>query len=73
MRAKEIREMTDNEIEERLQSSREELWNLRFKHATNQLENTNQIKHVRKVMARLLTVQRAREIWAEYEAGAQEV
>lgn len=73
MRAKEIREMTDNEIEERLQSSREELWNLRFKHATNQLENTNQIKHVRKVMARLLTVQREREIWAEYEAAAQEV
>ena len=73
MRAKEIREMTDNEIEERLQSSREELWNLRFKHATNQLENTNQSKHVRKVMARLLTVQREREIWAEYEAAAQEV
>ncbi len=73
MRAKEIREMTDNEIKERLQGSREELWNLRFKHATNQLENTNQIKHVRKVMARLLTVQREREIWADYEAAAQEV
>ena len=68
MRAKEIREMTDSEIQERLEESREELWNLRFKHATNQLENTNQIKHVRKVTARLLTVLREREIWAEYEA-----
>ena len=58
--------------QERLEESREELWNLRFKHATNQLENTNQIKHVRKVTARFLTVLREREIWAEYEESQEE-
>ena len=72
MRAAEIREMSNSEIEERLEEAREELWNLRFKHATNQLENTAQIRSVRKVVARLNTVLREREIWAEYEE-AQEV
>lgn len=71
MRAAEIREMSNNEIEERLEESREELWNYRFKHATNQLENTSQIGNVRKVVARLQTVLREREIWAEYEAAQE--
>lgn len=73
MRAANIREMSNNEIEERLEESREELWNLRFKHATNQLDNTTQIRGVRKVVARLQTVLREREIWAEYEQTVQEV
>ncbi|MGB0384071.1 MAG: 50S ribosomal protein L29 [Ardenticatenaceae bacterium] len=72
MRASEIREMTDHEIQERVEEAREELWNLRFKHATNQLNNSSDIKRVRKVMARLKTVQREREIWAEYEAAPEQ-
>ncbi len=68
MEAKELRDLKENELQQRLDEAYEELWNLRFKHATNQLADTNQLKRVRKEIARLKTVQREREIWAEYEA-----
>lgn len=68
MRASEIRELQDHEIEKKLEEAYEELWNLRFKHATNQLANTNQLGGIRKEIARLKTVQRERELWAAYEA-----
>lgn len=70
--AADIRELRDNEINQRLQESYEELWNLRFKHATNQLSNNREIRRVRKEIARLKTVQREREIWAEYEAQQEQ-
>ena len=70
--AADIRELRDNEINQRLQESYEELWNLRFKHATNQLSNNRDIRRVRKEIARLKTVQREREIWAEYEAQQEQ-
>ncbi len=70
--AADIRELRDNEISQRLQESYEELWNLRFKHATNQLTNNRDIRRVRKEIARLKTVQREREIWAEYEAQQEQ-
>ena len=70
--AADIRELRDNEINQRLQESYEELWNLRFKHATNQLSNDRDIRRVRKEIARLKTVQREREIWAEYEAQQEQ-
>ncbi|HEX8681358.1 MAG TPA: 50S ribosomal protein L29 [Ardenticatenaceae bacterium] len=70
--AADIRELRDNEINQRLQESYEELWNLRFKHATNQLTNNRDIRRVRKEIARLKTVQREREIWAEYEAQQEQ-
>ncbi len=72
MRAEEIREFNDDEIQQRLDEKYEELWGLRFKHATKQLVDTNQIKEVRRDIARLKTVQRERQIWAEYEAAQQE-
>lgn len=72
MKAEEIRELKDSEIQQKLDETYEELWNLRFKHATNQLTNTNDIKRVRKDIARLKTVQREREIWAEYEAQKEQ-
>ncbi|MDQ4075299.1 MAG: 50S ribosomal protein L29 [Chloroflexota bacterium] len=72
MQAEEIREMKDSEIRQRLEEAYEELWNLRFKHATNQLVDTNQIKRVRKDIARLKTVQREREIWVEYLAQQEQ-
>jgi large subunit ribosomal protein L29 len=62
--AADIRELRDNEINQRLQESYEELWNIRFKHATNQLSNNRDIRRVRKEIARLKTVQREREIGA---------
>ena len=73
MRAREIREMSDAEIGQRVEEAYEELFNLRFKLATNQLTNTNEIKRVRQNITRMKTVVREREIWAEYEAGGLNV
>ncbi len=56
MKAAEVMELDVTEIEKRLADTRRELFNLRFQHATGQLENTGQIKEVRKNIARLLTV-----------------
>lgn len=67
MYAKEARELKDNEIAQKLEEAYEELWNLRFKHATNQLTKTSEIKRVRKDIARLKTVQRQRELEVQKE------
>ena len=44
------------ELNEELVAAKKELFNLRFQHATNQLENTSRIKEVRKNIARIQTV-----------------
>ena len=56
MKAAEVRELDIEELEDRLAATRRELFNLRFQHATGQLENTGQLKEVRKNIARILTV-----------------
>jgi large subunit ribosomal protein L29 len=56
VKAAEVREMDVQELERRVVETRRELFNLRFQHATGQLENTGQLKEVRKNIARLLTV-----------------
>ena len=56
MKATEVRELDVEELEQRLAETRRELFNLRFQHATGQLENTGQLKEVRKNIARILTV-----------------
>ena len=56
MKVAEVRELGIEEIERRVAETRRELFNLRFQHATGQLENTGQLKEVRKNIARLLTV-----------------
>ena len=52
----EVRELDVEELNRRVSETRRELFNLRFQHATGQLENTGQLKEVRKNIARLLTV-----------------
>jgi len=52
----EVRELDVGELQQRVAQTRRELFNLRFQHATGQLENTGQLKEVRKNIARLLTV-----------------
>ena len=64
MKAKEIKEMTKDELVAKLASLKEELFNLRFRHATGQLENPNVISGVKKDIARVKTVLREREIKA---------
>ena len=56
MRIAEVRELDVEELKRRVSETRRELFNLRFQHATGQLENTGQLKEVRKNIARLLTV-----------------
>ncbi|KAA1039689.1 MULTISPECIES: 50S ribosomal protein L29 [Macrococcus] len=62
MKAKEIRDLTTSEIESKVTALKEELFNLRFQLATGQLENTARIREVKKSIARMKTVVRAREI-----------
>jgi len=62
MKAKEVREMTNDELASKLVSLKEELFNLRFRHATGQLENPNVIGGVKKDIARVKTEIREREI-----------
>jgi large subunit ribosomal protein L29 len=52
----EVRELDVEELQRRLADTRRELFNLRFQHATGQLENTGQLTQVRKNIARILTV-----------------
>ena len=56
MKAAEARELDVDELQRRVAETRRELFNLRFQHATGQLENTGQLKEVRRNIARLLTV-----------------
>ena len=64
MKAKQIHEMTDEELNTKLSELKEELFNLRFRHATGQLENPNVIAVVKKDIARVKTVIRERELKA---------
>jgi large subunit ribosomal protein L29 len=61
--------MQNEELEQRLEESRRELFNLRFQLATGQLDNTARLRHVRRDVARILTVLRERDI-TEAEAIA---
>ena len=56
MKAQQIRELTDQAIQEELEDSQKELLNLRIRVATKQLSNTSEIGRVRKNIARLNTV-----------------
>jgi large subunit ribosomal protein L29 len=65
LKASQLVELGDEELELKLKASREELFNLRFQHATGQLENTGRLTQVKRDIARLLTVQSARRIEAK--------
>lgn len=62
MKAKEIRQMTDQELDAKLLDLKNELFNLRFQLATGQLDNPMRIKAVRKDIARVKTIVREREL-----------
>jgi large subunit ribosomal protein L29 len=59
-----IADLDDDGLEVRLTETREELFNLRFRRATGQLENGASIREARRQVARILTEQRSREIAA---------
>ena len=62
MKASEIRELSQSDLEKKIKELKEELFNLRFQHAINQLDNPIRLKHVRKDIARTMTILREREI-----------
>ena len=62
MKVKEIRELTTKEINEKIVSAKEELFNLRFQQATGNLEKPSKIRELRHQVARLKTVLREREL-----------
>ena len=71
MKASELRDMTDAELQEHLHTARRELFGLRFQHATGELDNTAGLARAKREVARALTVLRQREIDA-YNAQAQD-
>ncbi len=60
MKANELRELTNLELEGKPGDLKEELFNLRFQHATGQLENPMRIKEVKKTYARIKTIMQER-------------
>ncbi len=61
MKTSEIKEMTLVEMQNKLADLREELFNLRFQHTVNQLDNPMRMKAVKKDIARIMTFIRQRE------------
>ena len=61
MKANEIKEMSAAELNEKLAELKQELFNLRFQHAVNQLENPMRMKAVKKDIARVKTYIRKQE------------
>jgi large subunit ribosomal protein L29 len=72
VKAVELREMTYKELVEKLAESKEELFNLRFQLATNQLDNTTRIRQVKREIARVRTVMSQQEIaaWEQLQEEA---
>ena len=62
MKATEVRELSDKELQEKLNDLKAELFNLRFQHAINQLDNPMRLNIVKKDIARVKTQIRANEL-----------
>lgn len=64
MKAEEIRAKSTSELQKELVALKEELFKLRFQHATNQLANPQQIANVKRDIARIKTIIREQELKA---------
>ena len=61
MRARDLRHLTDEELEAKMGETRKELFNLRFQSATGALENSARLRSAKREIARILTVKTERE------------
>ena len=61
MKARDLRDMTDEELEEKMGETRKELFNLRFQSATGALENSARLQSAKREIARILTEKTERE------------
>jgi large subunit ribosomal protein L29 len=71
LKAHELDEMTDVDLEAKLREAKEELFNLRFQAATGQLESHGRLRLVKKDIARIYTVVRERELGIRSTPGAE--
>ncbi len=72
MKALEIRQLETRELQEQLETKREELFKLRLSWSTGSLDNPNQMRVIRKDIARLLTVLHERNLAAQVVKGESE-
>ena len=72
MKPVEVHNLDDPQLMEFVDSSRQELFNLRFQHATGQLENTAGIRNAKRDLARGLTIARERGLDVEAELRKQQ-
>jgi large subunit ribosomal protein L29 len=70
MKVPEIRDLPSEEIETKLQETRRELFNLRFRRETENLEKPDQLRKAKRMIARLLTILRERELEAQEKQAA---
>lgn len=68
----EIRELSDQELNDRILETKKELFQLRFQKATRQLEKPHQFKHLRHRLAQLMTIERQRQLAATQTASESE-
>jgi large subunit ribosomal protein L29 len=61
LKANQVRDLSDEDLEVRIRDTRKELFNLRFQHATGQLDNPHKLTDARREIARLITVRAERE------------
>jgi large subunit ribosomal protein L29 len=61
LKARELRDLTNEELEEKMGETRKELFNLRFQSATGALENSARLRSAKREIARILTVKTERE------------
>lgn len=71
MAVSELRELSDSELVEKHGELKQELFNLRFQLVTGQLDNPRRLREVRREIARVLTIQRERELTAERAGRTQ--
>lgn len=67
MRAQEIRELSERELQERLRTTSRDLFDLRFAQASRQLDNPMRLRQLRREIARMKTILRERELAGEAE------
>ena len=67
MKTKEVRNLDDGQLVEQVREFREELFNLRFRNSTGELENTARLRDVKRSLARVLTIAHERNLDIEAE------
>ncbi len=72
MKAAELRQLSPGELDAQLDEAKEEYFNLRFQRASGQLQDFNQLRIVRRRIARIYTVMRELELEAQWEAEGDE-